>query len=162
MRDLSEKLFGQLIVAEKVGDGKKGNIKWLCYCLCGKQTIVSGDSLLGNKTKSCGCLRREMLKQRNMKHGHSGGKNDSPSREYRSWQAMLSRCLNPNREKYKTYGARGITVCDRWRDFRNFLEDMGKRPLGTTLDRIKNNLGYFKENCQWATPLQQTHNRGGK
>lgn len=73
---------------------------------------------------------------------------------------MKKRCTEPNHEKYPNYGGRGITVCERWmHSFENFLEDMGERPEGTTLDRKENDKGYFPDNCRWATPLEQRHNQ---
>jgi hypothetical protein len=72
---------------------------------------------------------------------------------------MLQRCTNPKRDYYHHYGGRGITVCDRWKIFTNFLEDMGARPTGTSLDRIDPNKGYYKENCRWATSAEQSSNR---
>ena len=73
---------------------------------------------------------------------------------------MIQRCTNPKNPSFgKYYGGRGISVCDRWRDFENFLEDMGVAPLGTTVDRIDGTLGYFKHNCRWATRQQQAANR---
>ena len=79
--------------------------------------------------------------------------------EYRSWTSMKTRCNNPNSNVYKHYGGRGITYCNHWEKFENFLEDMGTRPEGTSLDRINNNLGYSDYNCRWATREQQNHNR---
>lgn len=78
---------------------------------------------------------------------------------YRSWTSMLSRCRNRNRHNANRYAARNITVCDRWLSFENFLEDMGERPDGLTLDRIDNDKGYSPENCRWADALTQTRNR---
>ena len=75
-----------------------------------------------------------------------------------SWQGMIQRCYNKNANKYDDYGGRGISVCDRWRVFRNFLEDMGPRPEGTTLDRIDPNGNYEKSNCRWASQDIQTNN----
>ncbi len=75
---------------------------------------------------------------------------------YWSWCAMRRRCRDLNNPNY---GGRGITVCDRWSDFDLFCEDMGERPEGTTLDRIKTNLNYTPDNCQWATDSQQKINR---
>lgn len=76
-----------------------------------------------------------------------------------SWANMLQRCTNPKATQYSRYGGAGITVCAKWHDFDGFLEDMGERPEGLTLDRIDNAKGYFKENCQWASREQQQRNR---
>ena len=75
---------------------------------------------------------------------------------YTSWQSMKQRCLAPKHEQYKNYGARGITICDRWlHSFENFLEDMGERPKGKTLGRLDSNGNYEKNNCKWQTSLEQ-------
>ncbi len=94
----------------------------------------------------------------NYKHGHSP-RNGKPSPTYISWQNMKARCQNPNHPDYKDYGGRGIEVCERWQDFTNFLEDMGEKPEGLTLDRIDNNRNYESGNCRWATRKEQTQNR---
>lgn len=88
------------------------------------------------------------------KHGLSG------TAAHRSWIAMLQRCYNPKCERYASYGGRGISVCDRWRDdFRNFFADMGERPAGHSLERRNPDLGYYKENCRWATTKDQSRNK---
>lgn len=78
---------------------------------------------------------------------------------YRSWDAMKDRCRNPKNPQYKDYGGRGIAFCKRWNDFRLFLKDMGIRPKGTTINRINNNLGYSKKNCEWANWSEQGKNK---
>lgn len=87
------------------------------------------------------------------KHGMIG----TPT--YRSWASMVTRCRNPNSTQYAYYGGRGITVCERWLDFRSFLEDMGERPAGTSIDRIDNSRNYEPGNCKWATRAEQNRNR---
>ena len=78
---------------------------------------------------------------------------------YNSWSNMRSRCNNPNNQDYSQYGGRGITCCDRWKRFANFLEDMGERPEGLTIDRIDVNGNYEPSNCCWATPKEQNSNK---
>lgn len=78
---------------------------------------------------------------------------------YGSWASMRQRCMDPSAMSYSYYGGRGITVCERWNSYANFLADMKERPVGTSIDRLDNDLGYFKENCRWATPKEQAANR---
>jgi len=79
---------------------------------------------------------------------------------YGTWMAMRRRCQNPGDRRFKDYGGRGISVCERWdSSFENFLADMGERPAGMTLDRIDTNGNYEPGNCRWATPIQQRANR---
>lgn len=91
------------------------------------------------------------------KHGHSAG--GIISSTYSTWHSMISRCLYQCCDNYKYYGGRGIQVCKRWRQFKNFLADMGERPAGMTLERIDSDAGYFASNCIWATPTDQARNR---
>jgi hypothetical protein len=100
----------------------------------------------------------QMPYKKELQHGHN--KKGSPSRTYKSWQAMKGRCYREKNNKFHSYGAKGVTVCDEWMDFRNFLRDMGERPDGASIDRIDNSKGYFKENCRWAIPELQSRNRG--
>lgn len=128
-----------------------------CECDCGNKTIVRLTNLRTSTTKSCGCWKLNTTKiigKENTKHGLTR------TRTYNSWQSMKYRCLNPNSRGYEHYGGRGITICDRWlNSFQNFLEDMGERPLGTSIDRIDVNGNYEPSNCKWSTHKQQNNNR---
>lgn len=132
-----------------------GKAEWfyVCKCECGNEKNVSGQNLIKGASRSCGCMQKEHGATINLKHGASY----SPT--YNSWAGMIQRCTNNKHDAFKNYGERGITVCDRWQVFENFLHDMGHRPDGKTLDRIDNDKGYFLGNCRWATPKEQTSNK---
>lgn len=142
-----------------------GRGPWMvsCRCECGADKIAQFKLIANGHVQSCGCLGPEKAAQRNRdrtKHGHATSA-ERPTPTYRSWCSIKTRCLNPNTEGYAKYGARGIDICERWRDsFDNFLADMGPRPsLAHTVDRRKGNLGYFPGNCRWATKREQAENR---
>jgi hypothetical protein len=124
-----------------------------CVCDCGRSHRVLKGSLRSGRSKSCGCLRRELVTRNNTTHGLT----DSPT--YRSWTAMWSRCRNPVRDAWAQYGMTGVKVCVRWKSFDNFFADMGPRPSGTSLERRNNAKGYCKANCVWADKTTQAWNR---
>jgi hypothetical protein len=97
-----------------------------------------------------------MTREKNLTHGYAEGYG---TRIYHVWCAMLARCTNPKNQAYDNYGGRGITVCERWRKFENFLEDMGEPPEGLTIDRLDNDGPYCKDNCAWETRVVQANNR---
>ncbi len=139
------KKFGRLLVMAYDKTDKHRMAHWLCKCDCGKVVVVRGLSLRTGHTKSCGCARK----------GHGL----SRTKTYYTWVDMRRRCLQKHNYQYPKYGGRGISVCNRWFSFYKFLEDMGVRPEGTSLDRIDGKKGYSKKNCRWATPREQIINR---
>lgn len=140
--------FGMLVVARRApNDGKR--TAWLCICDCGQQTVTRGSRLTSGHAKTCG-------------KGHkikSLIRTAAPS-EYNVWQNMLGRCYRTDHVSYKNYGARGVKVCARWRQFENFLSDMGPRPSRDySIDRYPDRAGNYElGNCRWATRRQQALN----
>lgn len=144
--------FGRLSVLRrsprKDSDGRMR--RWVCRCECGEQAVVRSTLLTQGLTKSCGCLRTEKFRERLTKHG------GAHTLAYSSYTSMLARCGNPSAVGYEHYGGRGITVCERWHKFENFLADMGERAhQGLSLDRVDPDGNYEPSNCRWATRSEQ-------
>ena len=141
--------FGRLTLLEWAGRDARGESHFLCDCCCGNSSTASLGNIRSGHTKSCGCLGEESR----VKHGRCG------TPVYLSWRSMIQRCTNPKSPNYYLYGGRGITVCSRWlTSIENFIEDLGDRPEGTSLDRIDNDGNYEPPNCRWATAKEQQQN----
>lgn len=157
-RDETGNVYGRLkvlAIAPENSKAKYAKTYWICVCICGNFKSVEGSKLRSGHTQSCGCLRPV---KKYLLHGHAAGK-EKASPTYASWAAMHTRCNNANSGSYDGYGAKGIEVCHRWKSFSNFLEDMGERPEGASIDRLDNSKGYAPENCKWSTRTEQARNR---
>ena len=139
--------FGRLTVVNS--EGQSCN----CLCSCGNRMTTTRWKLIGGHTKSCGCLRSELSAERLRTHGRS------KTPVWYVWQGMHSRCRDPGNTSYTRYGAAGVSVCERWGSFENFIRDIGERPEGMTLERRDSSKGYSPDNCYWATHKQQALSR---
>ena len=156
--NLKGKEFNYLLVQKRSGSNKQGRSTWECLCKCGTTIIATGSLLVSGNVQSCGCFKIEKMKI-NGKQRRTHGMKKTP--EYTAWRNMKDRCYNKKDKNFKTYGGRGITVCEQWRNsFENFLKDMGKKPSKKhSLDRVDNNKGYSPDNCKWVTMQEQSNNR---
>jgi len=143
------KKFGMLTVVSEFDKNKSGNVRWLCRCDCGKESIVVGSKLRNGHTKSCGCLKISPIAQ-----GYSA------TRLYSIWTNMHRRCYNKNHDAYNWYGLKGIVVCEEWHEFIPFrewaLSNGYKENL--SIDRIDSTGNYEPSNCRWQNQKQQMNN----
>ena len=152
-KDITGKIYGRLTVLKRVENSQQGDAMWLCQCDCGNQTITKGSSLRNGATRSCGCYHMERTIESTTKHSMSG------TRLYHIYYGMLDRCYKESSKHYKNHGARGIKVCDEWRNsFPTFMEWASKNGYtdDLTIDRIDNDENYEPSNCRWATAKQHT------
>jgi hypothetical protein len=150
-----ETRFGEYEVLGEGSPNPKSRMV-LCRCSCGVEREVGADKLRSGRSTCCkDCAAKSLKRVTNFRHGMTR------TPEYQIWSGLNARCSNPNDMHYGEYGARGITVCDRWRaDFSAFFNDMGKRPSSRhSIDRLDNDGPYAPWNCRWALPSQQSANR---
>jgi hypothetical protein len=147
--------FGKLTVIRRATSNSTEHSRWLCRCDCGSLHESRASHLKQGNVSSCGCLPN-IYPEASLRHGHARAKKRSGT--YSSWAAMLSRCRNPKSSVWERYGGRGITVCERWLKYENFLADMGERPIKGTIERKDNDGNYEPGNCLWITQAEQLLN----
>lgn len=151
--------FGRLVAVRDLPERAGSGAMWLCKCACGNEISVLGYSLRRGDTQSCGCLIRDMNRDRTT---HGACVNEERTQEYITWRAMVSRCHNSLSKDYQDYGAKGIEVCGEWRaSFGAFLAHIGRRPSRDhSIDRFPNGDGNYEPgNVRWATKKEQARNR---
>lgn len=150
--DITGQTFNRLTALEYLG-----RCRWKCLCSCGTTCNIESTRLRKGRTRSCGCLAREVASTRDRTSRTIHGMHKS--KEYAIWAAMHARCRNPNHKEWKNYGGRGVSVCEEWSEFIQFYKDMGPKPgKGYSLDRIDNVPIYSKDTCRWATDVEQHNN----
>jgi len=153
-KPLQQRIFMLTFVSVLTERSKDGHIQWLCQCSCGDIGTYLATRIKHNRVAGCQKCAHALTGSRVKTHGMKN------TATYSSWTSMKDRCTNSESKDFARYGKKGITVCDQWlNSFEQFYKDMGERPKGTSIDRINNDLGYFPENCRWATRSQQQRNK---
>lgn len=155
IKDLTNQRFGRLIAKKRVNKPRERG-RWLCICDCGEEKEVMQTHLITGKIRSCGCLFSENV------HNYAKTHGCSKDRLYNIWQGMKERCFNSNSSQYYLYGARGIVVCDEWKNsftvFKEWALNNGYNSQ-LTIDRIENDKGYSSSNCRWVSYKVQNRNK---
>lgn len=146
--NLSNHVYGLLTVLKKVPSSTRN--KWECVCKCGNIVYVAAKELRNGDTKSCGCIRKAQLIERNTTHGMTN------TYTYQKWQQMNTRIRDTKNPRNACY--LGVSICKRWAKFENFLQDMGEAPDGFSLERVNNKQGYKPSNCRWVPLSEQAAN----
>lgn len=147
--DMAGWKFGRLTVLKQVGNASGGSPLWLCQCECGNQHEVRSGNLRNGGTRSCGCLHRETRGDTHRTHSMSG----TPG--HKTWMAMRGKCLDHNSVGYKSYGARGIGICDRWRDdAATFIEDISPIPKGKCFVLKDTDRDFEPGNVEWIDRIE--------
>lgn len=158
--DLKGQKFGRLTVIEDTGKRYRSRIIWRCQCNCGNLHEVASNDLTTGHIKSCGCLAKEVKKKCLFKHGGASG--EKKSRLYTIWQNMKSRCCYKNNIGYKSYGGRGIKVCDWWKNSFQFFKLWAMHSgykSNLTIDRVDNDGHYCPANCRWIPGTENTRKK---
>lgn len=154
------KVFFNWTVKEKQKNKKQRAYGYICKCKCGKEQWIRTDHFLKGKSKQCRICSNQIKAEKKVIHGYARRNKNGITRSntYNTWALMHRRCTKEYDPEYKNYGGRGITVCERWNSFSNFLKDMGEAPKGYYIDRIDFNGNYNSNNCRWITPKESALN----